>query len=750
MGKKHRQRDVQSTRMRLEQLLAKGNLRGAVDAAKQLIREQPGAASEELAVRAYAARIRELIGEGLGREAAALAAIVRERFPAHVSAQASLLEEARLAGGDFAALLAELRDAPEDRRAGIEGRLLPWITDPAALAQSTVLDPADPLVREARIAAELFEIVTSRLATPEELAPLGEIRRRSPLAPWKLLIRAIDAFHRNEDERLAANLAGIDPLSPAKRAADVLAELTAGGQKPGRSFAAERLIDRISGGRATIAARLRAIESASHSDDRRLLREELRELAKGFHTLSPYAREQIRITLMPLCGIHFSPEQTAALLRIDEREIPRFGMLLTEGVGHPVAAGAWVEFADQALARREIEPWQAAEIYLHALALGGGDDADLCIDPTHDHPIPVEPGEVLEKVIATRPAPAVLERMEPYLDRLHTKDRRRVLTAWRKADPEAAGPVVQLLRLADEERRYDDVPALLRHGDKLKTIDPEYARLRLRLSFRRAEQLLAARKREAAYAFLGELAARPEDLGENAATYLLALHWAAAPPAAAGELLAKLSARGLAAAIVLADVTGQLEMPFPLALPADSASALLDGLLRANAVLHDVRRTPRHIAWIVERAAGHVEEATEAQLLAVTEVATSHHLLDRAWLATNRGLRMRGPLLQRFLLIRASNRAEVYGDMRRVCVVVDAARAVARRANDEDSVARADGATLLYAFLRATRPLTEAEIERLIEEETNSPAPYRAKPRAPKKMRRKKSEPQTERGLFES
>jgi hypothetical protein len=749
MGKKHRQRDVQSTRMRLEQLLGKGDARGAVDAAKQLVREQPGATSEELAVRAYAARIRELIGEGLGREAAALASIVRERFPAHIASQAPLLEEARLAAGDFAALLTELRDVSEERRAAIEERLLPWMADPAALAQSAVLDPGDPLAREARIAAELFEIVTSRLATPEELAPLGEIRRRSPFAPWKLLIRAIDAFHRHEDERLAANLAAIDPRSPAKRAADVLAELTTGNRKPGWSFAAERLIDRISGGRATIAARIRAIESASHSDDRRQLREELRELVKSFDALTPYAREQIRIALLPLCGLHFTPEQAAAMLRIDERALPRFATLLAELAGYPFAASLWVEFANQHLAGREIEPWQAAEIYLHALALGGKDDAFLCTDPTHDHPIPAQANEVLEKVIATRPAPAVLERMAPYLDRLRSKDRRRVLTAWRKADPEAIEPVVQLLRLAEEERRYDDVPAVLRHGDKLKTLDPEYARLRVRLSFRRAEQLLAARKRDAAYALLGELAVRPGDLGEHAATYLLALQWPAAPPAVAGELLAKLAAGGPGAAIVLADVTGELEMPFPLDTSSFPASELLEGLQRASAVLEEVRRPPRHIAWVIERAAGHIEEATEAQLLAIAEVASSHHLLDRAWLATTRGLRMRGPLLQRFLIIRASNRAAAHDDWRRVRATIDAARALAQRANDHDSVARIDDVVLPFPFIDATRVLTEAEIERIVEDEQNGPMPRRARPPAPKKPRRRKLAPRKERNLFE-
>jgi hypothetical protein len=261
------------------------------------VREAPGAESEVLAVRAYAERIKELIAEGLGREAAATASIARERFPAHLEPWTALLDDARLAAGDFDWLLRDLPAATEEQRGALEERLIPWIVDPAALAI------------EARVVAELFEIVTSRNATPEELAPLGQIRRRSPLASWKLLIRAIDAFHRHEDDRVAANIAAIDPRSPAARAGDVLSELTTGRKKPGRTFTAERLVDRISGGRASIAA-------ADKNYDRRRLRDEILALVKTFNKLSPYALEQARLALLPICGTYFEPEQIATMFRI--------------------------------------------------------------------------------------------------------------------------------------------------------------------------------------------------------------------------------------------------------------------------------------------------------------------------------------------------------------------------------------------------------------------------------------------------
>ena len=128
--------------------------RGAVEAAKLLVREEPGAASESLAVRAYAERIKALITEGLGREAAAIAGIVRERFPAHVASWTSLLEDARLAAGDFDWILSELRAASAERRADLEERLLPWISDPSVIARASAEADRRAMSRIARAAEE--------------------------------------------------------------------------------------------------------------------------------------------------------------------------------------------------------------------------------------------------------------------------------------------------------------------------------------------------------------------------------------------------------------------------------------------------------------------------------------------------------------------------------------------------------------------------------------------------------------------
>jgi len=756
MGKKDRkQRDAKSVRARLDELLAKGDTRGAVEAAKLLVREEPGPASESLAVGAYAERIKSLIAEGLGREAAATAAIVRERYPAHLDEHRTLLENARLAAGDLDWMLSELRGATDERRASIEERLLSWISDPSAIARSASLDSDDPLARESRAVAEVFEIVTTRLASPEEMAPLGDIRRRSPLAPWKLLLRAIDAFHRKDDERVASNVAAIDRSSPAAVAGQILTELTTGSRKDSRSLPAERLIDKISGGTATIALQIQKIEAAARHDDKRTLREELRSFTKAFDKLSPYALDQVRIAMLPLCGAFFTPDQIATMFRLDERGdgMERYAVLLMESAGAPFAAALWMAHAQTFLEDGEYEPWQAAEIYLHALAMREQDDDEICTDPSHGHPIMegLDVAAAIEKIVALNPAPSVLARLGNHLDHLNSKELRRVLAAWRKSDPNAHEPLVRLLQLAVDEGRYDEALGLIRQGDGLKILDPAFAKLRRRTLFRKAEQLLAARKRGEAEAMLAQIANRPEDLGEDLGTYLLALQWAAAPPAMASQLLGRLAERGVVGEIVVAEITGSLGMPFVLPVIQHSPNELLEGVRRSSELFQSIDRGQLHSLWLVEQTEAHLDLANEAQLFAIGNVAFEGLSIALAWKVAARGLEVGGPMLHRFLLLRAELLVQMHASTKRTARVVEAVRLLAERALDSESLNRALDLAHLYWYAGGRDRLSQEEIAAIVQEErmATMPAPPVKKTRKKAAPKQKAPKMKSEKGLFE-
>ena len=107
---------LETWRIRIESLIASGKSRDAVEAAKQYLKHAPGPEAEAFAVKAYAARIKALQASGLHREAQALGALVRERFPAHQTQVAVLMRQSEVAAGNFDALLAELATADAARR----------------------------------------------------------------------------------------------------------------------------------------------------------------------------------------------------------------------------------------------------------------------------------------------------------------------------------------------------------------------------------------------------------------------------------------------------------------------------------------------------------------------------------------------------------------------------------------------------------------------------------------------------------
>jgi len=162
---------------RIESLIARGKSRDAVEAAKQYLKHIPGPDAEAFAVKAYTARIEALQASGLHREAQALGALVRERFPAHQSQVAMLMRQSEVAAGNFDALLAELVTADAPRRRELEAMLARGLTDPAVLTESPVLPADHPLKRMARAVLDALTAVTTGPLPAGALTSLGAIPR---------------------------------------------------------------------------------------------------------------------------------------------------------------------------------------------------------------------------------------------------------------------------------------------------------------------------------------------------------------------------------------------------------------------------------------------------------------------------------------------------------------------------------------------------------------------------------------------
>src|SRR5690606_29941909 len=103
--------------------------------------------------------------------------------------------------------------------------------DPSLLLvaiDTAVLHPNEKNRLPAVLNAEI-RIINDALAAVEKGLELGDelrkISRTSPLSDWKLFIRGLDAYHRQDDEAMSANWSRLDKQRPAHKIAEKLSAL---------------------------------------------------------------------------------------------------------------------------------------------------------------------------------------------------------------------------------------------------------------------------------------------------------------------------------------------------------------------------------------------------------------------------------------------------------------------------------------------------------------------------------------------
>ena len=135
--------------------------------------------------------------------------------------------------------------------------------DLAALAECAALPSEHPLRKAASELQRAFLAVTEG-PVGEEAVALPEVSHRSPLAPWKLLVRAIACFYRGEDEACRRYVEAIKPESaPARLVPAIQAML--GGKPVGLTAAAAALVSSTTSDPATLRKALEALEGAFDS-----------------------------------------------------------------------------------------------------------------------------------------------------------------------------------------------------------------------------------------------------------------------------------------------------------------------------------------------------------------------------------------------------------------------------------------------------------------------------------------------------
>jgi hypothetical protein len=778
-------------RAHIEALLHRSQTREAVEAAKQYLKEAPGPAAEALAVEAYQARIQALMASGMPQEARALALLVSERFPASQARVVPFIRQGEVATGNFEPLLTELFAATPSRRRELEAILTRTLHDPAVLANSTALPADHPLKRTAIAVRDLFTAVTTGPLPEGALAALDEVSRHSPLAPWKLLIRALDAFYRGADASVSANLDGIPPDSGPGRLVPVLRRLI-GERKPAeeRSGAVTTLLDRVSGGWTLIEEHLTRLSRALNTRDVRAAVAAVQAVLPRLASSHSGLRSTFLATVLHHWHRQNLPPQ--ALMRILSRgkqdlDLLRLLALTIEHMDWSDALVLWDEYVTAAVAAGTLPSKgpELSRVLLHMAALFPNDPEEVwdvfdveseaaLQQEIHTGQLPAcfDRGGLLERARKADPDPQVFRALVAHHDQRHPKRAEAAAEAWRRACPQDLEPLLYLIRAAESRGAVRKALNLLAEAESINRVHPEVRQSRFRLLLAGAERRVKDGKLTLALTDLDRLEREPRAAEGDHRAYLLALRWVVARKAADAPTAAQLE-QTLATSVgnpalddlILQAVAGSFGIGVPKSAGRSSPAEAIEGLARGCDLFRALNRPLSVSPALVAQAEKGLKSVSVTQLHALCMGGLWIGYPALTYAASSHGLTHDGLLLHRFLLARGQALKAATGieAQERAQRCLRAARELAGRARDLDAVHEAAAALQSLSaggwfspwmwdspFLSES-PVTQEEIQRTISAERRRRAtPRFTRTSEPRRRRQAKpSRRRSMRGMFE-
>lgn len=718
----------------IRQLIIDGKSKTALDNAKEFHKKQGSAESEILLIDAYLARIRALSDQNLVVEAKSLIALVRERFPSAKERLDNLNSAAAARGGDLDELLKPLNDPglSAERRAAIEQVIQNQVTDLAALACCAALPP-DHGLRQAAAAIDLaFGAVTSGPVTDQQIA-LPEVSHRSPLANWKLLIRAIACFYRNQDNACEDCLAAIRPesapwrLVPAMRA---MLEAT-----PGAKLAAKPAVDlkpaeaalksSTSGSLGELQRALADLDQAfAHAEQPaqvfKAVRAAVRECRQSAPDLLAELRRMVCIrgevacldTQRMIVALDGAPRRDAIFFRDLARALERTG----DSEDLMRACECWDCFRQEAVregwfAERGLE---VAALYLHMAGLLGRMPAVLLreMQRTFGRAVPREsnyfyfPEELYARACVIDRHQDAFSQWLRWARGNSIVEAENVARAWSKALPDAVEPLLFLMEESEKRNAFPSALSYLNKAEQIDAVNSTVRAARLRLLAAAALQQLQKKKPNLAAQRLAEIGALPQSRQGDRPAFLDTLRCliclvSGDQPGASQALLEveRVLGDGLAALIFISGCAASAKrkelvfLPLPGTLSEQQRSHLPASMARAIALAADIGLT-RNFRLPIEyfdeteaqfpRISGSLK-VEQIRLLGELGIVSEHPGL--AWAASAAGLDRGGPTEAHFLLLRARALPEGLDD--RYQALTAAAAELGRTQRDMEVVSRA-------------------------------------------------------------
>lgn len=502
----------------VRRLLAVGKCKQAVEMAKDVCRLAASGENQSLLVDAYIGRIAQFQAKGALQDAQVLLNLVHDRFPAYRQRLQGLRNASAAAAGNIAEMVAPLAtaDVTDETRQSVESAIHRQLVDLSALADCCTLPTEHPLRVAAQAVWKAFVAATSGAVSDQQIA-LPEVSRRSPLAGWKMLIRAIAALHRGEAEACQRALAAIPADAAVYRLVPVLRGVLEG--KPAGSGAAAVLQMRLGGNTVSVRKCLERVDAAFEGTDLRALKAAMWDAARASETVSQEFHLRLLRQLAARCILHDVPMQAArsawrrcprnaefwrAIAAANDHRAPELSPVFWQRfVVHAVDEGLFAE-----------ESIQVAVVYLHAAEqlihimsdseeLGGWQDrvagVGLLSDYYDDQPPEIaamrprdecavirkalDPHWLFESAATACPDQPTFEKWWAWAQQSDVPDKQRqyIATVWHRMLPQSAKPLLLLSSLAENRDALTMALGFLCQAEAIDAINPEVRRARIRL-----------------------------------------------------------------------------------------------------------------------------------------------------------------------------------------------------------------------------------------------------------------------------
>ncbi|OQX65363.1 MAG: hypothetical protein B5M55_04160 [Desulfococcus sp. 4484_242] len=244
-------------------LISKGDTKTALNKAKRIHKTAATDVSKAVLMEAYAARILSLRRKGMDSEADVLVDLVASRYQPSDQWLTEVQISAEAEDGIGDAFLAPLADpaTPPETAEIICRQIKRKVVDLNVLADASTLPSDHPLRLQAACLLKAFHAVVSGPVRGSDIS-LPEVPRRSPLAPWKMLIQAISSFYQGAHEVCRRRLQAIDPDSAPARLVPVIRAMISGKGEARLSEKGRRLMEQVLGNRGEIRQKLQDVETA--------------------------------------------------------------------------------------------------------------------------------------------------------------------------------------------------------------------------------------------------------------------------------------------------------------------------------------------------------------------------------------------------------------------------------------------------------------------------------------------------------